>query len=107
MKNIIEIPLENAHSIYVEIDTPQQEGMQRAARPGEVLTKSTQTFENALEAIKPAINAIINKLSEYSTSVDQIEVEFGVKFSAKADVIIASVDSEANITVKLSWKRRE
>ena len=33
----------------------------------------------------------------------EIELEFGVKFNAKAGAIIASVDSEATFKVALKW----
>lgn len=107
MKSVIEFPAENGQSVLVEIDVPEQEGIERAARPHEILTKSAQTFEDALEAIRPAITAIINKLLDYRDLVDQVEVEFGVKFGAKADVLIASADTQANLKVKLSWKHRD
>jgi hypothetical protein len=107
MRHVIEFPLEGGQQTLVEIDVPEQDGIQRASRLGEIFAKSTKTFEATLESIIPAINAIVTKLGNNITSADQTEVEFGIKFGAQAEVFIASAEAEANITVKLTWKRQE
>ena len=35
---------------------------------------------------------------------DEIGLEFGIKFNAKAGAVFASVDSEATFKVSLKWK---
>ena len=35
---------------------------------------------------------------------DEIDLEFGIKFNAKAGAVFASVDSEATFKVSLKWK---
>lgn len=66
-----------------------------------------QKFEEALQKVKPATMAIISTLRELGDSPDEASVEFGVKLSAKAGVIVASADTEANFVFKLTWKRKE
>lgn len=39
-------------------------------------------------------------------TLEEIALEFGIKFNAKAGVIIASVDSEATFKVALKWCNR-
>jgi hypothetical protein len=107
MKTLIEYPLENGGSILVEVDNTEVEGVEHVARPGEILAKATQTFESALETIKPAASSILAKLGNLSVPVDQVSVEFGIKFGAKAGTFIASADSEANFKVNLTWKRKD
>jgi hypothetical protein len=82
VKRLIEFPLEDGTSMAVEVDEPGTEGMVRAARPGEITEKATQTFEAALERLKPAAAAIISQLRGVSDPPEQIGVEFGVKLSA-------------------------
>ena len=38
---------------------------------------------------------------------DALEVEFGVKFSAKGDIIVAGASGEVTLKVKLTYDRRE
>jgi len=108
MKRLIEFPLENGNSILVEVDEPEPEGgVVKAARPGEIAAKATQTFEAALEKVKPAAAAIISKLRDLADPPDEMEVEFGLKLSADAGAFLASAGAEANYTVTLTWKREE
>lgn len=104
MKTLIEFPTEDGKVVIVEVDEGI-EGDMRAARPGEITARAAQTFESALDAIKPVVVAVINKLRDISVPVDQISVEFGIKLGAKAGVYIASADTEANFKVSLTWER--
>ena len=108
MKQLIEFPLEEGGSVVIEVEEPEPEGgVVRAARPGEIAAKSAQSFEAALERIKPAASAIISKLRGLSDPPNEIEVEFGVKMSAEAGAVIATASVEANYKVVLIWKREE
>lgn len=107
MKRLIEFPLEAGGSIVVEVDEPEPEGgVVRVARPGEVAEQARETFEAALERLKPASNAIIGKLRSLSDPPDEVSVEFGLKMNAQLGaVVIASAGAEANYKVTLTWKR--
>jgi hypothetical protein len=108
VKNLIEFPLEAGGSIVLEVESPEPEGgVMRAARPGEIAAKAAETFEAAVEKVKPAAAAIISKLRGLSEPADEIAVEFGLKLSADAGAIIASTGAEANFKVALVWKREK
>lgn len=108
MKQLIEFPLEDGGTILVQVDEPTPEGgVVRAARPGEVMKRASQTFESALDRIKPAAGAIISKLRGLADPPDEIEVEFGLTLNAEAGAFVAVAGAEANYTVKLTWKREE
>lgn len=104
MKHLVEFPLEDGSTTVVEVNEPEPDGVRRVARAGEIAEKATQTFEAALERIKPAASAIVAKLRDLNTTPSEIGVEFGIKLSAKAGAIFASADSEANFKVTLKWK---
>ena len=38
---------------------------------------------------------------------DELELEFGIKFAADAGIIISSISSEANLTVKMKWNKEQ
>ena len=108
MKQLIEFPLEDGGSILVQVDEPTPEGgVVKAARPGEVMKRAGQTFESALDKIKPAAGAIISRLRGLADPPDEIEVEFGLTLNAEAGAFVAAAGAEANYTVKLTWKREE
>ncbi len=107
MKRLIEYPLKDGSSVTVEVDEPEPEGgMVRASRSGEVVEKAKQEFETVMQRVKPMAAVIINTLSDLSESPNEIGVEFGVKLSAAAGVVIASAGVEANYKVTLKWVRK-
>jgi len=68
---------------------------------------ASQTFEAALEKIKPAASGIIAKMRTLADPPDQAVVVFGIKLGARTGALIASPDSEANFLVTLTWKARK
>ena len=101
MKQLVEYEIKDGNSIVVEVDLPDA-GIERASRSDQII-KAKERFGDALEQIKPVAETVLSKLR--NLSADEIGVEFGIKLSAKAGVIIASADAEANFTVTLTWKR--
>jgi len=106
MKRLIEFPLADATFLLVEVDEPDStDPLVRAARPSEVVTRAQQTFEEALEKVKPAASIIIQKLRSLHDSPDEIEVEFGLKLTAEAGAVVATAGVEANYKVTLKWQK--
>ena len=103
MKHLVEFPLEDGSSILVEVDEPEQEGLEKVSRrdPG-MVERAQQTLEKSLEKVKPAAQFILQKLRSLHDSPDEIEVTFGLKLNAGSGVILAA-GVEANYTVKLKW----
>ena len=105
MKRLVEFPLEGGSSVLVEVEEADPDGgVVMAARKGEI-ENASQSFEAALEKIKPAAAAVISKLRDMSESPDEIEMEFGLGLSAKAGAFIASAGTTANFKVTLTWRR--
>lgn len=108
MKRLVEFPLEDGNTVLMEVDSAPTAGSPtRGLGAREITTKATQTFEDALEKIRPAAEAVITKLRDLSVPPEQIEVEFGIKLSADVSAYIASSSAEANFKVTLTWKRQE
>jgi len=108
MKRLVEFPLEDGGSIWVEVEAPEEAGMVKAGRGVKgVSERARQTFEEALEKVRPAAQVIIQKFRDLSDSPDEIGVEFGLKMSAEAGAFVAAAGVEANYKVTLTWKRRE
>lgn len=106
MTQLIEFPLNDGKSIILEVNESYIGGNTiPVTNAGEVVAKAKQTFENAMENIKPAAGIIIAKLRDISDPPDEIEVEFGITLSASAGAIVTNASIESNYKVKLTWKK--
>src|SRR6266487_7195473 len=103
MKRLIEFPLDDGTSMLVEVEEPEEGGLVKASRAGEVITKAQQTLGEALEKVKPAAQYVILQLRKLHDSPDEIQVAFGLKLSADAGAVLASTGTEANYTITLKW----
>jgi hypothetical protein len=103
MKPLLAIPLEAGNSLVVEVD--EEPGIVRSARPGELMATASQTFESALVKVKPAAEALLATFRNLAESPDEITVDFGMKVTAEAGLVIAQGGAEANFAVKLAWRR--
>ena len=71
MKRLIEFDLEDGGSILVQVEEPEPAGgVVRAGRTYEVIAKAEQTFESAMEKIKPAAMAAISAISKLRDLTD-------------------------------------
>lgn len=98
MKKLIEFELENG-SILIEDSTIERE-YERISK-NSVPEKSIKSFDKAIADFEPAANSILTLIKKLS--VTEGSVEMGLKFSAKAGIILASADSEATLKVILKW----
>jgi hypothetical protein len=104
MKHIVEFPLESGDSVLVEVNEPDNSDDRISIRD-ELTHKAQQTFEAALERVKPVASAIMTKVRSLNEPADEVEVKFGLKMSAELGAIVASGTAEANYEITLKWKR--
>lgn len=102
---LMEIPLVGGSSIVVEVSpTDESDELTLASRQSDaILTKANTTLSEALEKVKPAINAMESWAR--SSTPDEITLEFGLKLGGHTGVIIASGSAEVNFAVKLTWTK--
>jgi hypothetical protein len=106
LKRLIEFVQEDGTQLVIEVDEPVPDGgVVRAARPGEVVQRASQTFEAALSRIKPMASGIVSTLQELAQRPDEIQVEFGVKPSANAGAVLAAAGVEGNYKITVIWRK--
>jgi hypothetical protein len=88
--------------VTVEVDA-HLAGPRPAAAAPDVASKAAKSFTDALAGIKPIAAGIMSQLADLSPA--ETTVEFGVKFTAKAGVILTSAEGEAHCKVTLSFKK--
>ena len=105
MKKYVDFPLEQNEKIRVEV-ADAEERVTRGGTPAVIETASV-AFEQALAKIKPMCAAIVRQVRDAVDQPEEIAVEFGVKLSAEAGVILTSTSGEANLKISVKWKRKE
>ena len=54
------------------------------------------SFEDALEGVKPVVSKLFEKLQDMAKPTSEVEVKFGLKFTADAGAIFAKQSSNRN-----------
>ena len=104
MTFVIEVPVDSGGQLLVQAsaeDMPSSLEL-AALRPGEIAARARESLEQALDQVKPAMNAVVGKLRE--VSADEVAVEFGIVLGAETGAVIAKGSAEVHFTVTLSWK---
>ena len=105
-KQLVEFALENGGKFLVEVEESEDtsSATERVALPsGRMIAEAKQTFEAALDNIKPVVASISNKFKDLGPK--EMEVKFGVKLSADAGVILTSVGGEVTFEITVKWSK--
>lgn len=105
LRSLVKVPLRDGQAVLVEVEVDQDE-IVRASRPGEVINTATESLDLALERLRQMAGAFVGTLRDAADRADEITVEFGIKVSAEARVVIAHTSGEANFKVAMKWNSR-
>lgn len=106
MKNLLEFKLDNGESAFIQIEETQSRQQVNRGRDNEENLQAERTFSQAVSCIAPLGNTLLNSLKDINTP-DEINLEFGLTFNAKAGVVFTSVESEASFKVSIKWKNNK
>jgi len=107
-KQIVEFVLDNGSTFLIEVDDSSNNAIERVALPsGQVIFKAKQTFEAALDGIKPVASTIISKLKQLNEPVDEVEIKFGIKLTADFGAIFTSIGSDVSYEITLKWREKK
>lgn len=101
MKQLVEYKLKDGSCFKVEVDIPESEAVTRSSLR-DLPTEANMLFEDAIGKVKPMATAIIEEMRSIDPSTE-VEVEFGLKLTANAGAIIATIGGEANYRLTLRW----
>lgn len=108
MSDIARYKLDNeSGDIFIEYIEPDSDSYYQISRGEKQGDKETSRFSEALKKIKPAAELLMSQFRSLSVQPDEIELEFGIKFSGSLGAIIASTQTDANFNVTMKWKNRE
>jgi hypothetical protein len=103
LSNQNEYGLERGGSVLVEVEDCGSTGPRPAAVGGAVIERASVSLEQALKAVKPFAESLIEQFSELSRKPDSVTLEFGIKLAAGADALIAKTAVEGTCKVTLQW----
>ncbi len=102
-KDLVRFKLEDGSTVVFETEAESSGGPRRIAKGGAKEPEDAdERFESVAKRIRPAAQLVLDALRELN-SPKEIALEFGLKFSAKTGVIVASADSEVNFKVNVKW----
>ncbi|MGC4746877.1 CU044_2847 family protein [Micromonospora sp. DT201] len=91
--------------LQVEVTRPV--GFEETGRSEKVRDAVRDAFDRAQDAIVAVATSTVDtitQLGEQSLRPDEVQVKFGLKFSATGSVVVAGVSSEATIEVALTYR---
>jgi hypothetical protein len=106
MARLIDFTLDSQTTILVEAaedGTPK--GMQRVSIGGATAEQAKEAFDTALAGIKPIARSIMAQLQDAATDAKEIQVEFGIKLTATAGVVLAKASTEGHCKIAITWQR--
>jgi hypothetical protein len=97
----VELPLDDGSYLKVEVNN---DGLVRAGAT-EVIGRATERFDQAVDQVVRMGQSAIRRARDVAAPPDAIEVELGLKLTAKTGFVVAESTGEANFKVVLKWTR--
>jgi Trypsin-co-occurring domain 1 len=110
MKKLLQFSTADGTEFFVEVNEPASGDPVRGSTTNDtrgVIQDAKESFDKALKPLRDISDSIINSIKEISNSPNEFTVELGLKFTARAGIILTSLDSEANLKIVLKWQKKE
>ncbi|MBK1657771.1 CU044_2847 family protein [Paracraurococcus ruber] len=106
MTRLIDFQLDGNTAVLVEaVEDGTPKGQQRVSVGGATAEKASKTFEEALAGIKPIASTILTQMRDAVAEAQEIQVEFGIKLTASAGVVLAKAATEGHCKISVKWTR--
>jgi hypothetical protein len=112
-RQVIPIIVDNTELLVeVDINTQSPAGSEQlSASPKDRIGYARESVVGAFDQASESILAVarrsvetLRRTAEAGSRPDELEVKFGLKFSAKGSVIVAEASGEANLEIKLTYR---
>ncbi len=111
MGEIVEMKLASGEAVFIEVleetgvrSRRSESGtLQPMGRGADIVEKAEETFEAALEKVKPAAEAVVKAFKELNEP-DEIGLEFGVQLTSSANAFFLTGKGTATFKLSLKWK---
>lgn len=103
MTRVVEVSLGDGAIIFVEVPGDDSGLPERVGRTADLVRGAAESLDQALNRIKPAITTMLRGVRDLPQPPDHVEVEFGIKVTTEAGVVVARTAGEANFAIRLQW----
>ncbi|MFI5551703.1 CU044_2847 family protein [Streptomyces sp. NPDC051738] len=86
------------------VAVPGSEPTSRVREAGRQVVDSFDHARDAVVEIATSTAQAVGRLRERAAAPEQVEVEFGLKFSAQGNVIVAGASAEASLLVRMTYR---
>lgn len=90
------------------VETSPVAGSEQTSALGRAQRAVAEAFggaQDAIVAVAESTVSTVDQLGRRAVRPDEVEVTFGLKFSAQGNVIVAGAAGEATLEVKLTYRR--
>lgn len=105
MTRLLEYALEDGGTVVVEVADEAPRDQTKGMRPTEVVARAGETFEAALERLRPMTEGLVRRLSDLAQRPDEMTVEFAITMTAEAGAVLARIGADANLRVSMTWNK--
>jgi hypothetical protein len=95
----MDLPIDGDETIRVEISN---QGLVRAGA-GDVIGKATERLDEAVGQVVRMGRQVIEQARKVTQPPESVELELGLKLTAKTGFVIAESSGEAHVKVTLRW----
>ncbi|HEX9999879.1 MAG TPA: CU044_2847 family protein [Actinoplanes sp.] len=99
----LDLPIDDTETILVEIT---EVGTTRAGA-AEVIGRAGERLDEAVAKVVRMGHQIIKQARDAPRAPDAVEVELGLKLTARSNFVVAGTTGEANFKVTLKWNLAE
>ncbi|MEM8923081.1 MAG: CU044_2847 family protein [Actinomycetota bacterium] len=98
---LVSYQLDGGGQVRVEASTVEYAGVTRVSRGDEMLEEATRRLGELTDVVRPVTATVFESVRDLGP--DTVEVEFGVKMTVQAGVVVASSSADANLRIKCTW----
>lgn len=101
MADFIKFPLRDGTAVLVEVESASTTPVTRGGRPAETVTEASETLEAVTGRIVPLVGDMLERLRSMAGTDGEVEIEFGLRISSSASLVVARAGGEANFRVQV------
>lgn len=90
-------------ALVVQVPESSEPMVVEAGRARELSAQAINSFGTAIDSIRAAATAVIQRAKTMDHRPTEVTVEFSIQLAAEAGVVIASTTATANMRVAFKW----
>jgi hypothetical protein len=104
MSELVRFEGPEGSELVVEVadDTP---GLELISRREDGIVEARRQLRESLESTLPTLRSVVD--AAHALAPQEMEIDFGMKFTAEAGVVVAKTAAEGHVAIRLRWTRPE